>query len=453
MRVIPRRLIKQVGWVAVSHVAGQATRLVTNVILARLLAPQLFGIMLIVNTLRTGVELLSDIGIAQNVVSDPKGAESSFYNTAWTLQIIRGFILFVIALILTIPIAQFYENDQLKIIFPAVSIIFVLNGIASPSRFVLQKMQDVATLAKWDFARMVASLLIHVAFAWWSPTVWALVYALIVSTVISSLMTFFYIRPFPLRLMIDKIYAWKILSFGKWIFASSVIYFLAMNFDRLYFGKAIPFVILGIYGVAKTFSEAANALVQRVGNLLIFPKIASAVERGLPLKQSIVTVRRYALLCVAVGLSLCIAVSDLAIVILYDDRYIAAAFILPILMLGVWFSILATIADNIMLGIRKPAQTMTANFIKLVWTVVGLPLAMGSGLGFLGALFVIAVADLTRYVSLEVSLYSKNLLFLRQDFLLTALLLGLVVCWRFVFVQLGFVVSFDGWRAYGAGLM
>ena len=56
----------------------------------------LLGTMLLINTLRTGGELLTDVGVGQSVVNNKRGNEPTFYNTAWTIQIVRGLILFVI---------------------------------------------------------------------------------------------------------------------------------------------------------------------------------------------------------------------------------------------------------------------------------------------------------------------------------------------------------------------
>ena len=46
--------------------------------------------MALVNAIRTGVELLSDVGIMQNIISTPGGDNPAFYDTAWTLQVVRG---------------------------------------------------------------------------------------------------------------------------------------------------------------------------------------------------------------------------------------------------------------------------------------------------------------------------------------------------------------------------
>jgi hypothetical protein len=49
----------------------------------RQLAPQIFGLMVEVNGLRTGIELLTDVGVEQNIVHNEKGLEDEFFNTAW----------------------------------------------------------------------------------------------------------------------------------------------------------------------------------------------------------------------------------------------------------------------------------------------------------------------------------------------------------------------------------
>ena len=59
--------MSQLGWVVVPFGTQQIVRLVTQIVLARMLAPEMFGLMLLVNTLRTGAELLSDIGIGQSL--------------------------------------------------------------------------------------------------------------------------------------------------------------------------------------------------------------------------------------------------------------------------------------------------------------------------------------------------------------------------------------------------
>ena len=67
-------------------------------ILTRLLAPELFGIVTIISSVRNGIELISDVGLGQSIVYNKNSENPDFYNTAWTLQWIRGLLLWVVSL-------------------------------------------------------------------------------------------------------------------------------------------------------------------------------------------------------------------------------------------------------------------------------------------------------------------------------------------------------------------
>ncbi len=62
---VPKSIIVRLGWMTVSYGTVLVLRLLNNVILTRILAPPIFGLMALVNAIRTGVELLSDVGIMQ----------------------------------------------------------------------------------------------------------------------------------------------------------------------------------------------------------------------------------------------------------------------------------------------------------------------------------------------------------------------------------------------------
>ena len=115
-------------WTVGGFGASQAVRVATNIILTRLLAPELFGLMVIVNTLRTGVELFSDIGISQNIVYSHRADDPSFYNTAWTLRIIRSVGMFFMLVIIAIPTARFYDFPTLAYILPFTGMALLILG-------------------------------------------------------------------------------------------------------------------------------------------------------------------------------------------------------------------------------------------------------------------------------------------------------------------------------------
>src|SRR4051812_10436092 len=105
MNISPLVLLKGIGWTVGGYGAIQLTRLVTIVVMARLLAPELFGIMIIVNGLRTTLDLISDLGIGQNIVQNKCADDPDFYNTAWSLQAIRGPVIWAACTAASLPLA------------------------------------------------------------------------------------------------------------------------------------------------------------------------------------------------------------------------------------------------------------------------------------------------------------------------------------------------------------
>ena len=85
-----KRFARGSSWAAINYVVSYSLRLGSNLVLWRLLYPDAFGLMAIVNTIMTGLAMFSDVGIAQTVVQNERGEEPDFLNTIWTLQVVRG---------------------------------------------------------------------------------------------------------------------------------------------------------------------------------------------------------------------------------------------------------------------------------------------------------------------------------------------------------------------------
>ena len=77
---------------------------------------------------------MADIGIGQSVICNQNGNDPDFYNTAWTLQIIRGLLLFVAGIAAALPVAKIYQTQELVVILPVVAIGFVLTGCTVDQR-------------------------------------------------------------------------------------------------------------------------------------------------------------------------------------------------------------------------------------------------------------------------------------------------------------------------------
>lgn len=443
MTISTRSLLNGTVWTIGGYGIGTVLRFATNIILARLLAPDIFGTMLIVYTLRMGIEMISDVGIGQNIIYNKDAEDPEFYNTAWSLQLIRSLVLWLVFVAAAIPMAHFYQSPVLALVVPITAFSLVFTGLTSISKPLLQKRLLIAKLNVYDTLMALIGSAATILFAYISPTIWALVFGGLFGSAASMIASYFLLSDVKQKFHLSKRYSKQILHFGKWIFISSIVFFLSMYVDRLYLGAVVPLELLGIYGIARSISDLAGNLVLRLGNVVLFPFIASHSQTPRDdLRTRLTSIRMKFLLLAAFGFAVFVATADLAIKVLYDERYQEASWILPILIVGSWFSVLAYVNESTLLGLGKPSYGAASNGIKLAFLLIGLPI-MVKGFGLLGGVTVVALADLCRYVPILIGQRRERFSFGMQDLLLTLAVFLMVGLLEWLRWAAGFGTSFD----------
>jgi O-antigen/teichoic acid export membrane protein len=233
------------------------------------------------------------------------------------------------------------------------------------------------------------------------------------------------------------------LHFGKWVFASSIVYFLSTNFDRLYLAKVVSLEMLGVYGIARSIAEALSLMVLRLGNQVLFPFIASHSQMPRSdLREQLSPIRVKFLLLAGFGFSVIAATADLPIKLLYDERYQAANWMLPLLIIGSWFSVLAYVNESTLLGLGKPFYTTISNSLKLAFLLIGMPLSV-MFFGLFGAILVFVLSDLFRYFPILIGQRREHFSFGAQDLLVTLATFLLMGLWEWLRWASGFGYSFE----------
>jgi O-antigen/teichoic acid export membrane protein len=443
MKIASGILLKGTFWTIGSYGIVTGLRIAQSIVLARFLAPELFGIMLIVNTLRIGIELMSDLGIGQNVVYSKNANDPEFYNTAWTLQLIRGMILWACLSAAAIPIARLYQSEILVFVIPISGFAIVVSGLSSISRSLLQKRLQIVRVNMFEVITTFLAFVVQIAMVYLSRTVWSLVYGGLTGTIIYAVGSYFLIPGVGQKVHLSKRYVIEIMHFGKWIFLSSIVYFLSINFDKLYLGRAVPLNLFGVYGIARAISDLLGNLIARLGNYVLFPFIVSHSQMPrVDLREQLAPLRARFLLLAALGFSLFVATADLAIRIFYDQRYQAASWMLPVLTVGSWFSILANVSESTLLGLGKPSYGAISNGLKFIFLLIGLPLSV-EVYGLVGGIAVIALVDLVRYLPMLIGQKRERFSFARQDVLITLAMFLLTGLWELLRFALGLGTSFD----------
>jgi len=429
-------IIRGAIWSAGTYAASNVIRFGSNVLLSRLLNPETFGILMIVGTIRHGIELSSDIGLSQNVVQNKSGGVSSFLNTVWLMQIIRGALQSALVFVCAAWIAGLYGVPTEA--FEVTSVGILIGAFTSTSIYLLHRNMQFAKFNIFEFGMDVCGVAISICAALVSPTAISLLIAAVISQALRTVASHF-LGSERNRLQFQKEYALEILYFGRWIFLSSIFFFLSASFDRLYIGAVAPLALVGIYGMSRALADLPAVLVARIGFSVIFPLIsASQQEVRSELRSRVSAVRIVFLLAVALLVALGVSFADIAVWIIYDDRYRDAAWMLPILLCGVWIAILCSTNEYALTGFGKPSYNTVGSAVKLGYCVCALPLAYRNfGMG--GVVVASALGEAGRYLALVWGVRREEFSFIAQDSIATFVFLALVgaISWGRVMAGLG----------------
>ena len=162
-------------WALVGHGGAQLLRLGGNLVLWRLLYAEAFGLMAIVNVFMQGLAMFSDVGIGPSIIQNRRGDERVFLDTAWTIQALRGFALFGVAVVLAIPVANFYHQPELASLIPVVAFGSILAGFNSTSLFTVTRRIALGRLTLVDLVSQAIGLAAMVVVALATKSIWALV--------------------------------------------------------------------------------------------------------------------------------------------------------------------------------------------------------------------------------------------------------------------------------------
>lgn len=429
-------------WTVAGLLGSRALRLGGNLIVTRLLVPDAFGLMALIYIFIQGIQMLSDVGISPSIVQNQRGDDPRFLNTAWTLQIIRGAVIWAAAAAGASAVARFYGHPQLALLIPVVALSAFISGFDPTSRVTVNRHLVLGKLTVIDWAAQATSIAVMVVWAWLSPTVWALAGAAVIMAAVRMTMSHALLPGESNRLAWERDALREILGFGKWIFLTSAIGFLDMQSDRLIFGKLIPIGLLGVYSIAYMLSRVPEDLVVNLGVKILFP-LASHVERTSrqELRRKIRRHRWPLLLALAVAMALFASFGDVIVTTLYSKAYHEGGWILSMLAIGLWPKVVITSITPVLLAVGNPRIVAVASAMRLATLVVGLPLAFHFW-GFPAAVAVVALSSVTLYPACAYGLWRARLYQPLQDAVATALWIAALGGIELIRVSLGFGLSF-----------
>lgn len=364
----------------------QFIRLVSNLILTRLLFPEVFGLMALIMVIIQGLNNFSDMGITPAILQSRRGTDRDFLDTAFTMQAIRGVLLWLGCCVLAVPAARFYEAPELVWYLPLAGFTAVFGGVTTTKVESVNRELALGRLTLLELLAGFLSMLITIALAVAIGSALALVLGMVLGAVLRPVLAEWMLPGARNRLRWDPTAVAELFRFGRWIFPSTIVGFAISQGDRAILGKYLSLEQLGIYNIAYFLASFPLLLASAVIWRIIIP-----VYRELPPDQSRANFLRLRKLRMAltgsfVGLIAVAAMFGPWLVgVLYDARYADAGRLVPMIAL-------ATLPQVVLLGYDQVAlaagnsrvfflvtATRAVLFVALFWLGVHIA-GIGGGL-------------------------------------------------------------------------
>jgi O-antigen/teichoic acid export membrane protein len=431
------RVLRAGGWTVAGFALSQAIRFGANLLMTRLLVPEMFGVMAIATMVMYGAALFSDLGLRQSIVQSRRGGEAAFLNTAWAVQIGRGFVIWGAALAVAlglafvnstgiVPAGSVYAHPSLPPVVVMLSLCAVIAGFESTKICEASRALSLGRITQIDIASQLAGVLCMIAWAGVDRSIWALVAGGLCAAVFRTLLSHGGWLPGTAnRWQWERAAFRDIIALGKWIFAASILGFFVNSADRLVLGALTSAAVLGVYVIAFLIFSALEQVLARIVGEVSYPALSEvARERRAELRS---TYYRFHL---ALGLPACVAAGVLMvsggplIAAVYDARYAQAGWMLEVLALAL-VTLPFRVATQCFLVLGEPKMMSRICVIRLV--ALGLLTPVGFHFfGLAGALWAIVLSHFAWLPAAIAFLIRHGLFDLRRELaLVPAFLAGL----------------------------
>ena len=287
--------------------------LVSTVVLARILVPADFGIVAMAVIVIGFIEVFAEAGFDLALI-ERSNPTRDHYDTAWTFQVIQGFVLACLMLVVAAPTALYFSEPKVESVIFVLAISTFLNGFVNIGIVQFRKNLDFSKDFRYGIYTKLVIFVFTITFALTIQNYWALVGGIVVGAAVRVVVSYI-MHPYRPRFCLRR--SRDIWSFSQWLLLFHVGQYIMNRADQIIIGRIYSTSMMGGYSVATDFATMPTTeLVYPVGRAL-FPNYALlASEPARVAKAYINAIATIAVLCLSAGFGLSLVATDVVAIVL-----------------------------------------------------------------------------------------------------------------------------------------
>lgn len=277
-------MLASLFWSFMEQGGSKAAQLVVQLILARILAPEVFGVLAILLVFTNVADAIAQSGMGTALIQR-EGATAIDYSTALWLSLGIALIIYVVLFLAAPLVESFYGMDGLVAPLRAISLTFVLNSVNSIQRSHLQKYMEFKGLCKANVLSLLLSGALGVAAAMAGLGIWALVVQYVSQAAFACVALLFF-SPWRPVLEFDRRAAKELYSYGWKICVTSILGTVYTSVSELILGKTCSSSELGLYSQGRKWPYSAISMFTNAIQNVFLPTFSELQSDEMALRTS-----------------------------------------------------------------------------------------------------------------------------------------------------------------------
>ncbi|MBQ0069649.1 MAG: lipopolysaccharide biosynthesis protein [Bacteroidales bacterium] len=281
---LKNKTVNGVIWSFVERFSVQGVVFVLDLIIARLIGPDNYGLIAMLAIFMSVSQVFIDGGFSSALIQRKERSEAD-YSTVFYINIVISLITYALLFFAAPYIADFYNQPILAPITRVYSLNLVINSLVAVNKTKLTIDVDFKTQSKISFYSAGLSGIVGVTLAFLGYGVWSLVVQALVLAGLNVLLSFYYVRWFPRERFSTDSFK-KLFSFGSKLLVANIISALYAKAYDMVIGKKYDKASLGLFSRADKFNQFASSNISGVLQRVSFPVLSSIQDDDERLKRA-----------------------------------------------------------------------------------------------------------------------------------------------------------------------
>jgi O-antigen/teichoic acid export membrane protein len=340
-------------------------------ILAQLLLPVDFGLIALAMTAILLLEALTEVPLTQPILraADPT---PDYYDTSFTLGVMRACILTIVLIALAWPVGAFYSEPRLPMLIIVLALSPIMRSLFSPRMADFARIYNMRPEMMINLMGKAGAFVVVLCFALTTRSYWAIALGTISTPLIMTSLS--YIKaPYRPRLSLARWHDFA--DIVGWNSLNQLFAAISYQIDRILLGRTLSTALLGRYAMA---SDLAGVPMKGVLDPLYAPLTVAMAKATTPEQRQRTWVRVLNTLLCLMG-AILIGISTLAgpiVQLLLGETWIEAAPILALLALTMLPSVVGSALAPLAITLYRPSlitqRTMIDLAIKVPLMLIGI---------------------------------------------------------------------------------